>query len=476
MTQTTQTTIKPKQTGKTDTKNGFEDACVWPQILAILLSSLAGIIDGVCFAWTSPFIVKLVNDKVNYDISEAEASQLTTIQPAFMVISCLFLFNLTDKLGRKKTLLLVGLPQTISLMIAAFARHIYTFYLARCFAGISSALLWCSLPMYIGEVASPEVRGVWGNAIASSMLTGQFFVNLVGSYFDVSTTSYIFLPIPILFIIFFIFMPESPYFYLMKGNEEAAKRSLMFLTRKKNVENDFILLRNDVQRQMSESGSWRDLISIYSNRKALIVAIFLRFSQQFCGPSVLSQYTQFIIEKIGGAVNPQVSSMLYSGSAVILNFCVVAFIIHKFKRRNLFAASILGCCVILFVLGTYFYVDEFIPEFDLTAINWLPITAIIIYQICFSFGGCVIPTLMLGELFSASIKAKAMMALLFLFGLMLLLCNVLFNLLSSNIGPYAPFFFFASVTFVTSIFALYLIPETKGKTLEEIQMSLKEKK
>ncbi|XP_056643806.1 facilitated trehalose transporter Tret1-like [Diorhabda sublineata] len=464
-----------KQTEKKHTEHSCEEGCVWPQILAILVGSLPSMMDGVLFVWTSPFIVKLVEDKVNYDITENEASKLTTIQPAVMVVSCLFLFNISDKLGRKKTLLLMSIPQIISLLLAAFAKNIYVFYVSRGFAGIASSLMWCSLPMYIGEVASPKVRGVWGTTLTSSVFVGQFFVNVIGSYFDAATTSYIFLPVPILFFIFFTFMPESPYFHLMKQNEEAARRSLMFLTRKKNVDDDLIKLKNDVNRQMSESGNWKDLINIRSNRKAVLIAFFLRFSQQFCGTSVLSQYTQFILEKAGGKLNPQVSSILYSGSGLIFNFFAVAFIVDRFKRKILYASSLCCCSLILFVFGTYFYVDKYLPELDLNSISWLPLTAVVSFRFTFSYGGAVIPTLMLGELFSTSIKAKAMMVSLFVFGINLFAVNMIFHLLTSSVGTYAPFFFFASITFVMSIFALYLVPETKGKTLEEIQKSFKQK-
>nr|CAI5862374.1 unnamed protein product [Callosobruchus analis] len=88
-------------------------------------------------------------------------------------------------------------------------------------------------------------------------------------------------------------MPESPYYLLMKGKEEAARRSLEKLTRKKNVATDFEQLKSDVKRQMSETGSWRDLVCIRANRKALIAGVLMRCAQQFCAAGALTSYTRY---------------------------------------------------------------------------------------------------------------------------------------------------------------------------------------
>ncbi|XP_072392828.1 facilitated trehalose transporter Tret1-like [Diabrotica undecimpunctata] len=465
--------VTNKNVSNSDLNEKNEEETVWPQILAILAGGLGAFTDGVIFSWTSPFIVKIVQNKVDYDISEEEAANFPIIQPVALIITGLLISNLCDVIGRKKVLLFLAVPHVINLLLSAFARHVYVFYAARVCAGIGDAFLWSALPMYTGEVASPKVRGVWGNTLASGLYMGQFAINVVGSYCDIPTTSYIFLPLPILFFIIFIFMPESPYYYLMKKDYEAAKCSLKFLTRKSNVDPEFNQLKHDVERQLSESGTWKDLVSIPSNRKALLAGFFLRWSQQFCGIPVFNQYTQFIFQKAGGLVSPRIASMIFSALCLILNIIVVTFVVDKFSRKRLYASSLVPCSVVLFIISIYFYLDQMMPSVDTASLSWLPITALVSYQVVTSFGVTVIPTLMLGELFSSSVKAKGLTVLMIAMAAGVFMTNSIFNLLNTSVGYYGPFLLFGICTVLSSLSSFFVIPDTKGKTLEEIQMTLK---
>ncbi|XP_023026699.2 facilitated trehalose transporter Tret1 [Leptinotarsa decemlineata] len=447
----------------------------WPQILAIALGSLAALTNGLHLAWTSPFIPKITKDKEHYDISEEEASYLTIIQPFAMILTCPFSSKLCDIIGRKRTLMLISLPQIINWILTAVATDIYTFYSSKVFSGIAGGIAFAALPMYIGEVSCPEVRGTWGNLFSSALYLGEFIMAILGSYFNVKETSYICISIPIVFIIFFSFMPESPYFYIMKKKHDYAKTSLRFFKRKVNIDHDFMLLQNDVIRQMSESAEWRDFIKIGSNKKALKAAIFLRTSQVFGGLTLFIVYIQFIFEKSGGNVSPELSSIIYTGLSFVLNIFVVIFVVDRLERKNAYICSIGPCSVILLLVSAYFYVAKYYPDSVVTSLKWVPITGMLSYMIFASFGMAVIPTLMLSELFSTNIKSKAMTIMSIIFGVLVCLNNYVFHGLYFSLGLYAPFLFLGCCNAISTVLSFFLIPETKGKTLEEIQQSLKNK-
>lgn len=418
-------------------------------------------------------MIKIIKDKDNYDISEEEASYLPIIPPVIMAVASLFVSRLNDIIGRKTTLLLIALPYTTAWIISAFAKNIWMFYIFRVASGLGDACIFSSVPMYIGEIATPKVRGFWGNTMSFSMYLGQLLVNVIGSYCNVQQTAYICITIPIIFLIVFPFMPESPYYYIMKGNYEQAKESLRRLRRKTDVEEDFQNLKKDVDRQVSESGTWKDLFTINSNRKALVAGTFLRTSQQFGGISVFIGYAQFIFEKAGGSLSPQMSSIVFFGTITILNF-VAGFTLEKLGRRNSYLLSMLMCGVILLIESIYFYLDMK-KEVDLESFKWVPITAMVLYVIFFSIGMGIVPTLMLGELFSASIKVKGLTFLVVLYGVLIAVASKIFYFLTHQFGLYAPFLLFCTNCFISAVVAYFLVPETKGKTLEEIQMDLKGK-
>lgn len=444
----------------------------WPQILAILIGSLAGITDGIHYSWTSPFIVKITEDKTNYNITEEQASYFPTIQPVAMILFCPIFSVLADKIGRKQTFLLITYPQILSWILSIVAKDATVFYLSRFCAGIANGCLFAVFPTYVGEISNPTVRGTWGNLIATSMYFGELIVNVVGSYCGVKETAFIFLPLPVLFLLLFSMMPESPYWFIMKGQEENAKKSLRFLTRKKDVDQDYFKLKLDVDRQLSESGTWSDLIRIDSNRRALVAGAFLRLTQQTSGMGIFLVYNQFIFEKSGGSLSREFCSIIYSALYVVLNIIVVTFVVNRFPRRILYFVSLTGAAIMLYLLATFFYVEERY-KLNNSGFGWVPITGTIVYQIFMGCGLCVIPTLMMSELYSTSIKAKAMIVLMIAFAGGNIIINPLFYYLNTNFGFHTPFYFFAACNTAAIAVCYFIVPETRGKTLEEIQQILK---
>ncbi|XP_072383611.1 facilitated trehalose transporter Tret1-like [Diabrotica undecimpunctata] len=444
----------------------------WPQILAIVIGGLAGLSNGLLFSWSSPFLIKITQDKVNYDITEEEGSYFNTIQPVSLMIACPIFSKLSDVLGRKRTLLLIVIPQIGSWLCAALGRSVYMFYLSRIFSGIADGCLFATLPTYIGEVANPTVRGIWGNAVAISLFLGEFLINVLGSYLGVTTTSWVCLPISVLFFVLFWFMPESPYYYIMKGNEQEAKNSLKFLKRIKNVDEIFENCKYAVERQLSESGTWSDLFKIESNRKALSAGVFLRLSQQMAGVSVFLTYTQFIFQKSGNNMSHEEASIVFMGLAVILNLFAVIFVVKRFGRIFCYTVSMVTTSGVLYAMSAYFYIDGN-TNIDLSYVKWIPLACMMSYLLFASIGISVIPTLMLGELYSASIKSKAMTILIIIYGMGNFLTTTIFYQLNTLLGFYAPFLLFAVSNTICAILSRYIIPETKGKTLEEIQLILK---
>lgn len=423
------------------------------------------------FAWSSPAIPKIINDKINYDITLDEASYFTVLPPIGSIISSFLFAYLNDTIGRKITLLLVTIPHLTAFILIATARSVYVFYIARFIVGFGDSCVFTTLSIYIAEVASPKVRGTWGNQMSFQLYMGQLLMNVIGSYNSIPIASYICLSFPVLFFCTFLFMPETPYFYLMKGQVEKARKSLQKLRREVNVEDELNQLKSDVDRQMSESGAWKELFTIESNRKALYTATFLRASQQFAGYACFAVYTQYIFAQSGGNLSATTSTIIFSGLCWCFNV-LASFTLDKFGRRKSYIYSLLFSGVSLFIAAIYFSIQTFFPNIDVQIVNWIPLASLIFYIFFYSFGVGLIPTLMMGELFSASIKTKGLIVINIVMCSLISLITKLFHLLDTNFGLYAPFMFFSCGCFLSTILAFYYVPETKGKTLEEIQQIL----
>lgn len=297
-------------------------------------------------------------------------------------------------------------------------------------------------------------------------------MNIIGSYLSIQDTAYLCLPLPLLFLMLMLSLPESPYYYIMKNEEEDAKNSLRFFRGNEDVEEEYIELKAAVERQISERGTWIDLLKIRSNRRAVISGVFLRISQQMSGTMVFTNLSQFIFKKAGTDISAELSSMIFSGLLFLATLCN-SYTVERFGRKKNYLYSLFACSMILLLLAVFFFLDQNM-NMNLESIQWFPLGGMLLYIISISFGVVMVPSLMLSELFSASIKAKALTLTTILIGLTQFVTNHLFYILYAQFGLYAPFLLFSVGSFVSALLTLKLVPETKGKTLEEIQQALRQ--
>ncbi|KAI4468833.1 facilitated trehalose transporter tret1-2 -like protein [Holotrichia oblita] len=440
-----------------------------PQILAVFSASLAAFSFGSLFAFPSPAIPKLLTG--DYKFTMEQVSYLAVIPAVTMIFASPVFCTVTDKIGRKRTLLISGCSHIIAWLFVAFSKTLWLFYVSRFFAGLADALLYAALPTYIAEISTPKIRSLYGNSVVLCICLGQFLSNTVGYYLTISMTAFVLLIFPILFLITFMLMPESPYYLMMIGNEISAEQSLQKLRSSDNVQDELRQINADVKRQLSETGYFRDLWLNASNRKAMIIANFARAFQQLSGIGALTQYTQYIFLQAGGEISSGAASMIFAGMLVFVNI-FIGVLSDKFGRKRSMIVSCIGCFLVLVPLAAYFYLQTN-TEVDLSKITWIPLLGIIIYVLVYSLGLGFVPTIIVGEIFSASIRKYAVMVSNMIFAFYLCTTSKLFQVLMSGYGLWVPFLFFGICCFVGAISSYFIVPETNGKTLEEIQQELK---
>ncbi|KAF2886001.1 hypothetical protein ILUMI_20172 [Ignelater luminosus] len=407
-------------------------------------------------------------------MSFEEASYLTVIQSAAAIISSPIFAKLLNSIGRKPTILIIAIPQFIAWIFIAFGNSLTTLYLGRAITGISDGAAFTTVPVYIGEILEPRLRGNLGSLLSFSIYFGQFFINVIGAYASMKVSALICGIFPIVFFVSFICMPESPYYLLMRNKTDAARNSLKRLRMTNNVEEELIKLTADVQRQISESNSMKDLFVIDSNRRAMFIAIGLRVAHQLSGIAAFSVYTQYLFEKSGSNISESISAIIFTGLQVIV-VCFGPLIVDRFGRRPLMFFSCSGCAVLLTIEAIYFFFNEH-TNIDVSYFKWMPLTGMLLYIIVFGVGFGIVPTLMLSELFSASIKGKAVCCMSLLYHFCISVTSKVFQLMADNLGLFAPFTLFSACCFCSILFSYYFVPETKGKSLEEIQQCLKNKR
>lgn len=132
------------------------------------------------------------------------------------------------------------------------------------------------VPMYIGEISDAKVRGLLGSSCSYMWIVGFLLINIIGSYLSITMTAIVSSLVPVIAFFTFIWMPESPYFLLMRDRVEDARNSLRKFRKKHNVDDEIERMRQNIQTRSKTTGRFWDLFLIKSNRRAVFIVSGLR--------------------------------------------------------------------------------------------------------------------------------------------------------------------------------------------------------
>lgn len=376
-----------------------------------------------------------------------------------------------DILGRKRTILISSFPFFASWIMVAYSKSIVVLYTARFIAGIADGWVFTAVPMYIGEIAEPRIRGILGTSVSVTWIFGILLINIMGSHLSITFTAILSSLLPILSILTFVWMPESPYYLLMKGNEKSARKSLQTFRGLNDVESELNRISKALKVQMENTSKFFDLVTVASNRRALFIMMVLRAAQQFSGTTAITFYTQNIFKEAGDDISSELATIIYFSVQLVLAM-FSSSIVDKAGRKPLLIISIIGSALALLIEGIYFYI-KLCTNINTESVSLIPVISLIVFVVVFSLGMQTIPILMLGELFPANVKAFALCFADIYFSILATIVSKFFQIMKDSFGIYVPFFVFTICCLIGLVAIIIIVPETKGKTLEEIQMYLR---
>lgn len=441
------------------------------QLLAVLSSTIGAISDGMHYGWSAPFMPILEKEDSHIKISHSDVTWLESIYLIGGLAGLPVTIYCVDRLGRKWSILLAAIISLIAWILIGIADDVIYLYIARFMTGLSGDVAFVAAPMYIAEIADKKIRGFLAGVIYVMMLVGILVVYAIAPFTPFYTSSIVGSAFVLIQLITFPFMPDSPYYLLSKGKGEKAKTHLKRLRTGGNLEKEFEEITVAIRRQRSERGRPQDLIINKGNRKALIIMVVLNAAQHFSSISVMLMNLHSILKEAESEyVSYEVAGIMFS-AFMLIAATIADFICDKFGRKGLLISSSLLSGISLFVLAGYFTMKK--SGQDVAGISWIPIAAVMVYAAVFKFGLGIIPIVMTAELFPAKVKAMGMTLADFSYLFFGLLSVEMYQRLIDIYYLDLPFYIFASTTVLTAIFSWLYIPETKGKTLDEIQFILK---
>ncbi|XP_057324052.1 facilitated trehalose transporter Tret1-like [Microplitis mediator] len=446
---------------------------LWPQWLTGITISIAVLTAGLSNGWTSPSLAQLTSPdvKTSLKLSDSEASWVASLLNLGRFGGSIVGAISQGLIGRKKTLLSSILPLAIGWTCKIIANSVTWLYIARCFCGIASGMIWTTLSLYLGEVSDSSIRGSLVFMNSNAAFIGAFLGNIMGAHLPLERFGYVSLSLGALFFIIFFFIPESPYHYVSRGNLERAETSLKWFKREVDVSKDIQELKDFVGNTETNLLTRLKEFKKPQNRNNVIIMGMLNVFLYGCGHNTMNYYAEIIVTK--SKVNFSPSTIVIALSLCTIVACsTAAIVVDRFGRRFLLIVSSLGTALSMTLLGLHFHLLSLNIEPTFT---WLPIFSLFLYNFSISNGLVPVPNALVSELFPPNLKTMASLYFSGSSALMSFITARTFQPLVNIMSEKYVFWIFALSAFSAAPFTYIYITETKGQTLVEIQKNADKK-
>lgn len=360
-------------------------------------------------------------------------------------------------------------------VILIFANTVPLFYTARFLMGVGTGCVFSVVPLYVAEISGVENRGFTSLFLSVMISIQQLLVYIIGPYVTIRYLAIISLIPSILFLFTFgLFVPESPYYFVLVNKKKKAIQSLTRLRQisKSCAEKEILDIVNSVEESKTNK-SLKQMIRSKVVLKCFVISSGMMFFQQFAGILAIIPYLQTIFDATHTSIPGEISVMIV-GLMQLITTTLTSKIIDIIDRKKLLIASNMGVFLSLVSLGTYFYLQS--NGFNVSKLNWLPISSILCYIVSFNFGIGPIVWTIAAEIFPSDIKTYLNGIATFINIMCGFTISMLFPSVSHILGMAWSVWIFAIFTVFSTIFIAIFVPETRGKTFVEIQYMLREGK
>ncbi len=431
--------------------------------IAVGVAALGGLLFGYDTGVISGAILFI---KTQFSLSSAMEEIVVSAVLVGAVIGAVIGGALTDRFGRRELIILAGIIFTVSAIGTALAPTVTWLIVARVASGIAIGIASFISPMYIAELVPAKVRG---SLVAVNMLaiTTGIVVAYLADYAlsGIQGWRYMFGLAAVPSIILTVAMwclPDSPRWLISKSRVDQAKRVLQ----RARIDSDVSAEIADIQKSLGQqSGSGVAGLFRPSLRMPLIVGVGLAVFQQITGINTVIYYSPTIFKFAGiTAAGPAI----LAGAAlamVMWGFHVLAiFLMDRVGRRPLLLTGVAGQIVGLAILGAAFQFQQ-LASFK----SYITIGGLVIYVACFAFGLGPIFWLMISEIYPLKVRGAAMSVATVANWAMNLVVAVTFLTLVEVLGRPETFWLYGIIAVAAWVFFYLLVPETKGRSLEEIE-------
>lgn len=456
----------------------LNSAYIWAISLVAALGGLLFGWDWVVIGGAKPFFQRYFQLT-----SEAQIGWANSCALIGCLVGALAAGALSDRFGRKRLLLVAALLFALTSLGNALAHSFTVFVAWRMFGGVAIGLASNLSPMYIAEIAPAGIRGklvavnqltiVIGILLAQSLnwflvrdlpqgATDEF---IRSSWFGQQGWRWMFgltAAPALLFLVGMTLAPESPRWLAKYGKGERARRVLAKIGGERYADEALADIQSTLASEEIQRVRFADLLEPRM-RRVLLLGVVLAVFQQWCGINVIFNYAEEIFRAAGYDISTVLKNIAWTGS-VNLAFTFVALgTVDRGGRRPLMLMGAAGLALIYLVLGFCYH----------RAVTGLPMLLLVLSAIgCYAMSLAPVTWVIISEIFPNRIRGAAMAVAVTALWIACFLLTYTFPILNATLGSAGTFWLYAAICVAGFLFIKFKLPETKGKTLEQIEREL----
>lgn len=451
----------------------------------LIFLSVVAALGGFLFGYDAAVISGTISQMTaRFSLDEIQVGWFVGCALIGSIIGVLMAGKLSDRWGRKVTMLVAAVFFSVSGIACAFVGSLEQLVVARILGGIGIGVVSIVSPLYISEVSIAQYRGrlvsLYQLAVTIGFL-GAYLTNFQllhfsqsGAVLNAGWMNLVFvsevwrgmlgfcsLPAILFFCIIF-FIPESPRWLILKGRDERAVRIFrkIYLS---EVEVDTQLQDTKSVVQSETKSDWKFLLQpgIF---KAVLIGAAIAILGQFMGVNAVLYYGPTIFEEAGLSGGDALFSQVLVGIVNVVTTIIAVFIIDKVGRKKLVYYGVSGMVLSLLLIGFYFHFSE-----SMGLPNSFLLFFFLFYVFCCAISISAVIFVLLSEMYPTRIRGMAMSIAGFALWIGTYLVGQLTPWMLQNLTPTGTFLLFALMCMPYMLIVWKLIPETTGKSLEEIE-------
>ena len=453
-----------------------EESTMKANMKYVYLVTTVAALGGLLFGYDTAVIAGAIGFlQSKFELSSAMTGWAASSAIWGCLFGAMFAGYASDKLGRKKVLLATAILFSLSAIGSALPNNLTQFVTARFIGGLGVGAASMLSPLYISEIAPAKLRGMLVSLYQLAIVLGinfVYFVNL--KIANVGTEAWNIemgwrymlgseiIPALLFFILLFL-VPESPRWLTLNGKEDEAATIL----EKVNGKEEGRQILNEIKETIrAEKGTLKELFAT-KFRRALIIGLVLALFSQITGINAIIYYAPEIFRDIGFGTDSALQQTVIIGFVNTIFTFVAIYFIDRMGRRTLLLLGLSGMIICLLGTGLVFY-------FGHSSSLW---TLIFILGFIASFASSLgpIPWVIMSEIFPTKIRGLAMSFATMTLWLGVVVITQFTPIMLENLGGAYTFWIFMANAVFLLIFVYKRVPETKGRTLEEIEKSWKDK-